>query len=211
MALLMIITILVIVYFKCKKRSKLPPADVISEHQITKNGGVGSCKMEAGDRTSNYSDLKVDISGGYVPYGDYTTHYSPPPQYLTTCSTKSNGSSTILQNNHHNHLQQMHQQQQQNLPMTFLSNVGGGSLAGSINGPRHENGIRQDNGLPSLQSTTASVVSSSPNGSCSNQSTSTHVVSATAASAVDPRFSAIYGNPYLRSSNSSLLPPPTAV
>ncbi|TMW40286.1 hypothetical protein DOY81_014634 [Sarcophaga bullata] len=68
-----------------------------------------------------------------------------------------------------------------------------------------------ENGLPSLQSTTASVVSSSPNGSCSNQSTATHVVTATPASAVDPRFSAIYGNPYLRSSNSSLLPPPTAV
>ncbi|XP_011293010.2 irregular chiasm C-roughest protein [Musca domestica] len=214
-ALLMIITILVIVYFKCKKRSKLPPADVISEHQITKNGGVGSCKMEPGDRTSNYSDLKVDISGGYVPYGDYTTHYSPPPQYLTTCSTKSNGSSTIIQNNHQNHLQQQMQQQQhqQTLPMTFLTNVNGSSsLAGSIITARD---IRQDNGLPSLQSTTASVVSSSPNGSCSNQSTATHVVaassSATPASAVDPRFSAIYGNPYLRSSNSSLLPPPTAV
>lgn len=210
-ALLMIITILVVVYFKCKKRSKLPPADVISEHQITKNGGVGSCKMEPGDRTSNYSDLKVDISGGYVPYGDYTTHYSPPPQYLTTCSTKSNGSSTIIQNNHQNHLQQQlqqQQQQQQSLPMTFLSTNGGGSLTGSIIGSRE---IRQENGLPSLQSTTASVVSSSPNGSCSNQSTATHVVTATPASAVDPRFSAIYGNPYLRSSNSSLLPPPTAV
>lgn len=211
-ALLMIVTILVIVYFKCKKRSKLPPADVISEHQITKNGGVGSCKMEAGDRTSNYSDLKVDISGGYVPYGDYSTHYSPPPQYLTTCSTKSNGSSTIIQNNHQNHIQQQLQQQhqQQTLPMTFLSTsgVGGsGSLTGSIIGSRD---IRQDNGLPSLQSTTASVVSSSPNGSCSNQSTATHVVTSSA-SAVDPRFSAIYGNPYLRSSNASLLPPPTAV
>ncbi|KAI8128117.1 Irregular chiasm C-roughest protein [Lucilia cuprina] len=213
-ALLMIITILVVVYFKCKKRSKLPPADVISEHQITKNGGVGSCKMEPGDRTSNYSDLKVDISGGYVPYGDYTTHYSPPPQYLTTCSTKSNGSSTIIQNNHQNHIQQQlqqqqqQQQQQQSLPMTFLSSNGNGSLTGSIIGSRE---IRQENGLPSLQSTTASVVSSSPNGSCSNQSTATHVVTATPASAVDPRFSAIYGNPYLRSSNSSLLPPPTAV
>jgi len=84
-AFLLVLTILVVVYIKCKKRTKLPPADVISEHQITKNGGV-SCKLEAGDRTSNYSDLKVDISGGYVPYGDYSTHYSPPPQYLTTCS-----------------------------------------------------------------------------------------------------------------------------
>ncbi|GBP04719.1 Irregular chiasm C-roughest protein [Eumeta japonica] len=113
-------------------------------------------------------------------------------------------------NNHQNHLQQQLQQQQQSLPMTFLSTNGGGngSLTGSIIGSRE---IRQENGLPSLQSTTASVVSSSPNGSCSNQSTATHVVTATPASAVDPRFSAIYGNPYLRSSNSSLLPPPTAV
>uniref|UniRef100_A0A1A9WL55 Ig-like domain-containing protein n=1 Tax=Glossina brevipalpis TaxID=37001 RepID=A0A1A9WL55_9MUSC len=216
-ALLMIVTVLVIVYFKCKKRNKLPPADVISEHQIAKNSGV-TCKMEPVDRTSNYSDLKVDITGGYVPGFDYTTHYSPPPQYLTTCSTKSIGSSTILQNNHQNHLQhqkqQQQQQQQQNLPMTFLSNAGGGSLTGSILGSRD---MRQENGLPSLQSTTASVVSSSPNGSCSNQSTSTHIItngsgSVTASAlAVDPRYSAIYGNPYLRSSNSSLLPPPTAV
>ncbi|EDV45700.1 irregular chiasm C-roughest protein [Drosophila erecta] len=225
-AFLLVLTILVVVYIKCKKRTKLPPADVISEHQITKNGGV-SCKLEPGDRTSNYSDLKVDISGGYVPYGDYSTHYSPPPQYLTTCSTKSNGSSTILQNNHQNQLQLQQQQQQQHshhqhhpqtttLPMTFLTNSSGGSLTGSIIGSRE---IRQDNGLPSLQSTTASVVSSSPNGSCSNQSTTaaattttTHVVvPSSMALSVDPRYSAIYGNPYLRSSNSSLLPPPTAV
>ncbi|XP_016951961.1 irregular chiasm C-roughest protein [Drosophila biarmipes] len=234
-AFLLVLTILVVVYIKCKKRTKLPPADVISEHQITKNGGV-SCKLEAGDRTSNYSDLKVDISGGYVPYGDYSTHYSPPPQYLTTCSTKSNGSSTILQNNHQNQMQLQQQQQQQQqshqghhhhhqtsnpltatttLPMTFLTNSSGGSLTGSIIGSRE---IRQDNGLPSLQSTTASVVSSSPNGSCSNQSTAaattttTHVVvPSSMALSVDPRYSAIYGNPYLRSSNSSLLPPPTAV
>ncbi|XP_030386521.1 irregular chiasm C-roughest protein [Scaptodrosophila lebanonensis] len=218
--ILIVLTLLIIVYFKCKKRTKLPPADVISEHQITKNGGV-SCKMEPGDRTSNYSDLKVDISGGYVPYGDYSTHYSPPPQYLTTCSTKSNGSSTILQNNHQNHLQLQQQQQQQqqlqppppvqSVPMTFLTNSGGGSLTGSIIGSRE---IRQDNGLPSLQSTTASVVSSSPNGSCSNQSTATTthvVVPSSMAMSVDPRYSAIYGNPYLRTSNSSLLPPPTAV
>ncbi|XP_055841276.1 irregular chiasm C-roughest protein [Episyrphus balteatus] len=194
-AILMILTILVIVYFKCKKR-KLPPADVISEHQISKIAA-----KEAGDRTSNYSDLKVDISAGYVPYADYTTHYSPPPQYLTTCSTKSGGSS---------HLQlQQHQQQHQaiNVPMTFIN--GGGSLTGSIIGSRE---IRQDNGLPSLQSTTTtngSVVSSSPNGSCSNNSTATHV--AQNSLSIDPRYSAIYGNPYLRNSNSSLLPPPTAV
>ncbi|XP_017086203.1 irregular chiasm C-roughest protein [Drosophila eugracilis] len=229
-AFLLVLTILVVVYIKCKKRTKLPPADVISEHQITKNGGV-SCKLEPGDRTSNYSDLKVDISGGYVPYGDYSTHYSPPPQYLTTCSTKSNGSSTILQNNHQNQLQLQQQQQSHQshhqhhhqgsnpqtttLPMTFLTNSSGGSLTGSIIGSRE---IRQDNGLPSLQSTTASVVSSSPNGSCSNQSTTaattttTHVVvPSSMALSVDPRYSAIYGNPYLRSSNSSLLPPPTAV
>ncbi|XP_016981202.1 irregular chiasm C-roughest protein [Drosophila rhopaloa] len=235
-AFLLVLTILVVVYIKCKKRTKLPPADVISEHQITKNGGV-SCKLEPGDRTSNYSDLKVDISGGYVPYGDYSTHYSPPPQYLTTCSTKSNGSSTILQNNHQNQLQLQQQQQvhqdrhpdrhhhqphhhqaanPQTLPMTFLTNSSGGSLTGSIIGSRE---IRQENGLPSLQSTTASVVSSSPNGSCSNQSTTaatttttTHVVvPGSMALSVDPRYSAIYGNPYLRSSNSSLLPPPTAV
>ncbi|SPP88525.1 irregular chiasm C-roughest protein [Drosophila guanche] len=235
LAFLLLLTIVVVVYLRCKKRTKLPPADVISEHQITKNGGV-SCKLEPGDRTSNYSDLKVDISGGYVPYGDYSTHYSPPPQYLTTCSTKSNGSSTILQNNHQNQLQLQQQQQQQqqhqghqshhhhqtapgqSLPMTFLTNSSGGSLTGSIIGSRE---IRQENGLPSLQSTTASVVSSSPNGSCSNQSTATATATATAtthvvvpssmALSVDPRYSAIYGNPYLRSSNSSLLPPPTAV
>ncbi|ALC48822.1 rst [Drosophila busckii] len=223
----LLLIIIIHFYIKCKKRTKLPPADVISEHQITKNGGV-SCKLEPGDRTSNYSDLKVDISGGYVPYGDYSTHYSPPPQYLTSCSTKSNGSSTILQNNHQNQLQlqqqqqqqqqqhqQHHQQQQQtvvqSVPMTFLTSSGGGSLTGSIIGARE---IRQENGLPSLQSTTASVVSSSPNGSCSNQSTATTthvVVPSSMALSVDPRYSAIYGNPYLRSSNSSLLPPPTAV
>ncbi|KAH8416403.1 hypothetical protein KR222_001588 [Zaprionus bogoriensis] len=227
-AVLIVLSIILIIYFKRKKRTKLPPADVISEHQITKNGGV-SCKLEAGDRTSNYSDLKVDISGGYVPYGDYSTHYSPPPQYLTSCSTKSNGSSTILQNNHQNQLQLQQQQQQQqqqqhhhqqqqqqqgavqSVPMTFLTSSGGGSLTGSIIGARE---IRQENGLPSLQSTTASVVSSSPNGSCSNQSTATTthvVVPSSMALSVDPRYSAIYGNPYLRTSNSSLLPPPTAV
>ncbi|KAH8238537.1 hypothetical protein KR032_008933 [Drosophila birchii] len=223
-AFLLVLTILIVVYIKCRRSTKLPQADVISEHQITKNGGV-SCKLEPGDRTSNYSDLKVDISGGYVPYGDYSTHYSPPPQYLTTCSTKSNGSSTILQNNHQNQLQLQQQQQgqhqhhhnqppnTQSLPMTFLTNSSGGSLTGSIIGSRE---IRQDNGLPSLQSTTASVVSSSPNGSCSNQSTTTAttthvVVPSSMALSVDPRYSAIYGNPYLRSSNSSLLPPPTAV
>lgn len=229
-ALLMITTILVIVYLKCRHGDKLPPADVISEHQITKNGGV-SGKMEPGDRTSNYSDLKVDISGGYVPYGDYTTHYSPPPQYLTTCATKSNACATILQNSHQqnqHHPTQLQskthkQQQQSNMSMTFLSTNGGGSLTGSIIGSRD---MRQENGLPSLQSTTTnSMVSASPNGSCSNQSNVTHTLphtttlsptvssAATIVGTADQRYSysAVYGNPYLRTSNTSLLPPPTAV
>ncbi|KMZ08005.1 uncharacterized protein Dsimw501_GD16346 [Drosophila simulans] len=217
-AFLLVLTILVVVYIKCKKRTKLPPADVISEHQITKNGGV-SCKLEPGDRTSNYSDLKVDISGGYVPYGDYSTHYSPPPQYLTTCSTKSNGSSTILQNNHQNQLQLQQQQQQSHhqhhpqtttLPMTFLTNSSGGSLTGSIIGSRE---IRQDNGMMTVVCISnfadANVAHTRK---CFSSTTTTHVVvPSSMALSVDPRYSAIYGNPYLRSSNSSLLPPPTAV
>lgn len=179
-AVLMIIIIVIVIYFKCRQK-KLPPADVISEHQIAKN-----CK-EAGDRNSSYSDLKVDITTGYVPYADYTTHYSPPPQYLTTVATKT------------------HLNGGQSMPMSFMN----GSLTGSVIGSRSE--IRQDNGLPhSLQGSErggSSGVSASPNGS--NHTSSTQYVQNPLP--VDPRYSAIYGNPYLRTSNSSLLPPPTAV
>lgn len=217
-AVLLLLSICVILYVKCKKKNKLPPADVISEHQISKQF---SKQGEAGDRTSNYSDLKVDISAGYVPYADYQSHYSPPPQYLTT-----------IANNKQHHQQQHPQQQQQHhqhqphpnhsslvatLPMTFLN--GGGSLTGSIIGSRD---IRQDNGLP--PSNGGSIISSSPNGSCSNNSGSLVPSSVGGSNSnsnstpmpmpqltIDPRYSAIYGNPYLRNSNSSLLPPPTAV
>ncbi|XP_037938623.1 irregular chiasm C-roughest protein [Teleopsis dalmanni] len=209
-AILLILAIIVIVYLKCKRGVKLPPADVISEHQINKTGNI-LCKMDAGDRSSNYSDLKVDISGGYVPYGDYATHYSPPPQYLTTCSIKSDNSSIALQNNHQNHLQQQQQQQLhqhfQNIPMTFLSNNGG--LNGSIIGSRD---VKQENGLPCLQSNLGTVISSAPNGSNFNPNTVGQTIQANSLSInIDPRYSAIYGNPHLRSSNASLLPPPTAV
>lgn len=209
-AALLLLSICIILYVKCKKKNKLPPADVISEHQISSK--QFSKQGEAGDRTSNYSDLKVDISAGYVPYADYQSHYSPPPQYLTTIAPNK-------QSQHHHHQQQQHHNSLvATLPMTFLN--GGGSLTGSIIGSRD---IRQDNGLP--PSNGGSIISSSPNGSCSNNSGSL-VPSSVGGSnnsnsnstpmpmpqiTIDPRYSAIYGNPYLRNSNSSLLPPPTAV
>lgn len=203
-AVLLILIIVVIIYFKCKKK-KLPPADVISEHQISSKGG---CAKEPGDRTSNYSDLKVDISAGYVPYADYTTHYSPPPQYLTTVANKTNlnncggdggrVNSVNIGNNHNG--------THTAVPLTYLHN--GGTLTGSIIGSRENTMIRQDNGLPHLHQhqQSSSGVSSSPNGSTTSTS---HKIQTTLS--VDPRYSAIYGNPYLRNSNSSLLPPPTAV
>uniref|UniRef100_A0A182SR59 Ig-like domain-containing protein n=1 Tax=Anopheles maculatus TaxID=74869 RepID=A0A182SR59_9DIPT len=83
-----------------------------------------------------------------------------------------------------------------NLPMHISSN---GQLPnGNLSLTRNRE-LRQDNGLPSIQSGMGSLSAGLMNTSLMN------------APSIDPRYSATYGNPYLRSSSTHLppLPPPS--
>uniref|UniRef100_A0A182U923 Ig-like domain-containing protein n=2 Tax=Anopheles melas TaxID=34690 RepID=A0A182U923_9DIPT len=86
--------------------------------------------------------------------------------------------------------------QDYNLPMHISSN---GQLPnGNLSLTRNRE-LRQDNGLPSIQSGMGSLSAGLMNTSLMN------------APSIDPRYSATYGNPYLRSSSTHLppLPPPS--
>lgn len=127
-------------------------------------------------------------NNGYVPYVDYSRDYNPPvmqPPISSSLADQSLQSTRLqlnsLQSSHHhsNH----HQQQQMatsSLPLTDLTD---------------------------LHITTTS--STSPNANHNHHTSSTHSLMGNGSlPTVDPRFSATYGNPYLRTHSSIGLPAP---
>nr|XP_029729836.1 irregular chiasm C-roughest protein-like [Aedes albopictus] len=225
---LVIIVIIIAMCFCVKKsKKKLPPADVIPEqHYITEK----ACKES--DRSSNVSDLKIDRDheysetcsgtdsiatrlamnilgsssgsnnsgnggqvGGGVPLagpvripndyrysGDFTDGLGP----LQSKIGQNNGGYVPYVDYAHDY----------NMPLHV--NTNGQLPNGNMSLTRHRE-LRQDNGLPSI---------GSGMGSLSNSLMNTSLMTAPS---IDPRYSATYGNPYLRSSTTQLppLPPPS--
>ncbi|XP_065094287.1 irregular chiasm C-roughest protein-like [Ochlerotatus camptorhynchus] len=230
---LIVVTVMIIIamcFCVKKSKKKLPPADVIPEqHYITEK----ACKES--DRSSNVSDLKIDRDheysetcsgtdsiatrlamnilgsssgsnnsgsghagtgmGGGVPLagpvripndyrysGDFTDGLGP----LQSKIGQSNGGYVPYVDYAHDY----------NMPLHVHTN---GQLPnGNMSLTRHRE-LRQDNGLPSI---------GSGMGSLSNSLMNTSLMTAPS---IDPRYSATYGNPYLRSSTAQLppLPPPS--
>lgn len=75
-AIIMMVIMLLVLYFKRGKK-KLPPADVIPELHINEKG----CKES--DRSSNISDLKVDIRSGSCEPVDYSETCSGTDSIVT--------------------------------------------------------------------------------------------------------------------------------
>ncbi|XP_055682496.1 irregular chiasm C-roughest protein-like [Lutzomyia longipalpis] len=235
------ITILVVIFlciFLKRGKKKLPPADVIPEHHISEKG----CKES--DRSSNISDLKVDIrSGSCEP--DYSETCSGSDSIATRLAANILGSNQTtaigggvplagpvkIPNDYRysgdytdplGHLQQLKSGQNNNgyvpyvdyardyspppqtlTAMRTSSATMNGQLptGGNFSLNRHRTTeLRQDNGLPSVQNSLNSL----PNGFLGQPLLQNGL-------SIDPRYSATYGNPYLRTSNASLppLPPPS--
>lgn len=185
----------------------------------------------SGDYTDALGHLQIKSgqnNNGYVPYVDYSRDYSPPPSqlqrnYNTLNSTGNYGTQLGLGNNMAAVTSPPTSQSSQQLQMN--GQLPGGNL--SLTRQRqHE--LRQDNGLPSIQSSMNSLPNVllgkvSRNVLLSNRfinSFPSHIATVAAVAghqallqnglSLDPRFNATYGNPYLRNSNASLPPPSTA-
>ncbi|XP_063704901.1 irregular chiasm C-roughest protein [Culicoides brevitarsis] len=147
----------------------------------------------SGDYTDALGHLQLKSgqnNNGYVPYVDYSRDYSPPPSqlqrnYNTLSSTGTYVTGAVTSPPTSQSSQQLNGQ----LP--------GGNLSLTRN---RQQELRQDNGLPSIQSSMNSL----PNVLLGHQALLQNGLS------LDPRFNATYGNPYLRNSNTSLPPPSTA-
>ncbi|XP_035899953.1 irregular chiasm C-roughest protein-like isoform X1 [Anopheles stephensi] len=218
-----------------KGNKKLPPADVITDqHYMTE-------KCKESDRSSNVSDLKIDRDheysetcsgtdsiatrlamnmmgsssggsnnsggggGGGAPVngGGGGVPLAGPvriPNDYRYSGDYSDGIGSSLQakigQSNGGYVPYVDYAPDYNLPMHISSN---GQLPnGNLSLTRNRE-LRQDNGLPSIQSGMGSLSAGLMNTSLMN------------APSIDPRYSATYGNPYLRSSSSHLppLPPPS--
>uniref|UniRef100_A0A182M1Q9 Ig-like domain-containing protein n=1 Tax=Anopheles culicifacies TaxID=139723 RepID=A0A182M1Q9_9DIPT len=215
-----------------KGKKKLPPADVITDHYMTEK----TCKES--DRSSNVSDLKIDRDheysetcsgtdsiatrlamnmmgsssggsnnsggGGGAPVnGGGGVPLAGPvriPNDYRYSGDYSDGIGSTLQakigQSNGGYVPYVDYAQDYNLPMHISSN---GQLPnGNLSLTRNRE-LRQDNGLPSIQNGMGSLSAGLMNTSLMN------------APSIDPRYSATYGNPYLRSSSTHLppLPPPS--
>ncbi|XP_021703710.1 irregular chiasm C-roughest protein [Aedes aegypti] len=226
---LVIIVIIIAMCFCVKKsKKKLPPADVIPEqHYITEK----ACKES--DRSSNVSDLKIDRDHEYSETCSGTDSIATRlAMNILGSSSGSNNSgnggqgvgggvplagpvripndyrysgdfsdglgplqSKIGQNNG-GYVPYVDYAHDYNMPLHV--NTNGQLPNGNMSLTRHRE-LRQDNGLPSI---------GSGMGSLSNSLMNTSLMTAPS---IDPRYSATYGNPYLRSSTTQLppLPPPS--
>ncbi|EAT46033.1 AAEL002754-PA [Aedes aegypti] len=219
---LVIIVIIIAMCFCVKKsKKKLPPADVIPE----------ACKES--DRSSNVSDLKIDRDHEYSETCSGTDSIATRlAMNILGSSSGSNNSgnggqgvgggvplagpvripndyrysgdfsdglgplqSKIGQNNG-GYVPYVDYAHDYNMPLHV--NTNGQLPNGNMSLTRHRE-LRQDNGLPSI---------GSGMGSLSNSLMNTSLMTAPS---IDPRYSATYGNPYLRSSTTQLppLPPPS--
>jgi hypothetical protein len=146
---------------------------------------------------------KVGLTNnGYIPYNDYSRDYSPPNSMRTATSLKNH----LISSSGHSPLIN-------STPVTMNGGIDNYSL-----GRNRE--LRQDNGLPSIPLNTM------PNGIISKYyklerrccrhekmrdmylTQTTSILDQSLLNNVDIRFSATYGNPYLKNSSISPLPPP---
>lgn len=156
---------------------------------------------------------KVGLSnGGYIPYNDYSRDYSPPNSIraLKNHLVSSSAHSPLMN------------------PTTVTSSMNGGINNNNNNtySLTRNRELRQDNGLPTIPLNTM------PNGIISKYYTlqgrkssccrherlrdkyltqATLILDQSLLNNVDIRYSATYGNPYLKSSSISPLPPPTSI
>jgi hypothetical protein len=163
---------------------------------------------------------KVGLTnGGYIPYSDYSRDYSPP------------NSLRALKN----HLVSSANGHSPHINSTTVTSTMNGGIHNNINNINNNNNtyslsrnreLRQDNGLPTIPLNTM------PNGMISKYYTlqtrrnsccrherirdkfltqATLILDQSLLNNVDIRYSATYGNPYLKSSSISPLPPPTSI
>lgn len=160
----------------------------------------------SGDYTDMHVAQKIGLTNnGYIPYNDYSRDYSPPNSMRTTGTSLKNH---LIASSGHSPLI--------STPVTTTMN--GGIDHYSLGRNRE---LRQDNGLPSIPMNTM------PNGILSKyyiihkrcchheryQQTyltqTTSILDQSLLNNVDIRYSATYGNPFLKSSNLASLPPPS--
>lgn len=157
----------------------------------------------SGDYTDMHVATKIGLTNnGYIPYHDYSRDYSPPNSMRTNNTSLKNH---LIASSGHSPLI--------STPVTMNGGIDHYSL-----GRNRE--LRQDNGLPSIPMNTM------PNGimskyytierrCCHDRMREQYLTQTTSIldqslnlNNVDIRYSATYGNPYLKSSNMAPLPPP---
>uniref|UniRef100_A0A182PL60 Ig-like domain-containing protein n=1 Tax=Anopheles epiroticus TaxID=199890 RepID=A0A182PL60_9DIPT len=239
-AVLFITLVFVLVVSLCcwerKGNKKLPPADVITDHYMTektckesdRSSNVSDLKI---DRDHEYSEtcsgtdsiatrLAMNmmgsssggsnnsgggggggaVSGGGGGGGVPLAGPVRIPSDYRYSGDYSDGIGSTLQakigQSNGGYVPYVDYAQDYNLPMHISSN---GQLPNSNLSLTRNRELRQDNGLPSIQSGMGSLSAGLMSTSLMN------------APSIDPRYSATYGNPYLRSSSTHLppLPPPS--
>lgn len=157
----------------------------------------------SGDYTDMHVATKIGLTNnGYIPYNDYSRDYSPPSSMRTNSTSLKNH---LIASSGHSPLI--------STPATINGSIDHYSL-----GRNRE--LRQDNGLPSIP------MSTMPNGmmmskyyavrrrDCLDLRSRRHLTQTTSIldqsllNNVDIRYSATYGNPFLKSSSNTPLPPP---
>ncbi|KAG5684445.1 hypothetical protein PVAND_013679 [Polypedilum vanderplanki] len=235
LAIILFIVMVAMISVICIKsgKRKLPPADMISEHHITEKNFKDSDRFsntsELKDPDRDYSEYSgtestatrtaINILGnghanGTVPLagpvklpnnnnhrysGDYSdmhvatkvgltnNGYIPYSDYSRDYSPP-NSMRTNITASLKNHLisSSGHSPLINSTPVTMNSTIDSYTLG------RGNRELRQDNGLPTIP------LSTMPNG----------IINQSLLNNVDIRYSATYGNPYLKNSNTSPLPPP---
>lgn len=158
----------------------------------------------SGDYTDMHVATKIGLTNnGYIPYNDYTRDYSPANSVRTNSTSLKNH---LIASSGHSPL------------ITTPITMNGGIDHYSLGRSRE---LRQDNGLPSIPLNTM------PNGIMSKYFTihrrcshdrarekfltqTTSILDQSLLNNVDIRYSATYGNPFLKSSSITPLPPPNA-
>jgi hypothetical protein len=177
--------------------------------------------------SGDYSDMHVATkvgltNNGYIPYNDYTRDYSPP----NSMRNNNNNNITSLKNHlisSSGHSPLINSTQPITMNGSIDSNYAttNSTMTTMTLGRNRE--LRQDNGLPSIP------LSTMPNGIISKYYTldsnkhcccrhnkfrekfltqTTSILDQSLLNNVDIRFSATYGNPYLKNTSISPLPPP---
>jgi hypothetical protein len=157
-------------------------------------------QLYSGDYTDMHVATKIGLTNNGYIYNDYSRDYSPPNSMRTNSTSLKNH--LLASSGHSPH----------------ITPVNGGIDHYSLGRNRE---LRQDNGLPSIPLNTM------PNGMLSKYYTlekscccdrvkekyltqTTSILDQSLLNNVDIRYSATYGNPFLKSSSITPLPPPNA-